>query len=397
MKRAQCVALVCILLAFVSPAGAAEHPDLQLVAEAFAAIDQHFVRPPEMTRLTVGALQGLEQALPSGFLHVADNPAGPTVTWRPDAGKVDTATFPVATSISNALATVDAVYRTARRVAPDIPSDVLVSAMLGQAVRRLDPRSSFIDRQTATSLNRNGDWTAIDEGLAVPNRGVARPDAAQVQTMEGGIAHVRMGEVFSRRTVQEISAALAQAQRGGMRAVILDLRNGARSTIPAAVELAELFLKERQLICYTEGRTRQQNLIFTAHPPRRFLRGGGYPLIPMAILVDKKTAGGGELVAAALQDWKRATVVGTATYGSSAILRWIPLSDGSGVELTIAEWFSPKGRSLPSSGLMPDISVDTTTEAQPAGPDQPGAAVANDAPLQRALLVLRALMESSPK
>jgi carboxyl-terminal processing protease len=390
VKRAQCVALVCTLLASVSPAGAAEHPDLQLVAEAFAAIDQHFVRPPDMTRLTVGALQGLEQALPSGVLHVADNPAGPTVTWQADSGKVDSATFPAATSIREALTTVDAVYRTARRIAPGFSSDVLISAMLGQAVRRLDARSSFIDRAAVTSLNNHGSFT-IDEDLAVPNRGAERPDTAQVQTIEGGIAYVRMSEVFSRRTVQEISAALAGAQRGGMRAVALDLRNGAQSTIPAAVELAELFLKERQMICYTQGRRRDQNRRFAAHPQL------GYPGIPMAVLVDKKTAGGGEIVAAALQDWKRATVVGTATYGSSSTLRWIPLSDGSGLRLTTAEWFSPKGRSLRGSGVVPDVSVDATPEAQTAGPDQQGAAVASDAPLRQALLILKTLLDSSPK
>ena len=109
----------------------------------------------------------------------------------------------------------------------------------------------------------------------------------------------------------------------------------------------------------------------------------------MAVLVNKKTAGGGEIVAAALQDWKRATVVGAATYGSSATLRWIPLSDGSGVELTITDWFTPKGRSLRGSGIVPDITVDPSNAATTG--------TAGDAPLQEALRLLKAAVEASPR
>src|SRR6059036_3345705 len=162
----------------------------------------------------------------------------------------------------------------------------------------------------------------------------------------------------------DLAGTLEKAAKNGMKALLLDLRNNPGGLLTAAVEVTEEFIDDGKLVVYTEGRVRNQNMRFTAHAKK------SYPTLPMVVLVNQGSASASEIVAGALQDWKRAIVLGTQTFGKGSVQTIIPLSDGSGLRLTTAKYFTPNGRSIHGKGITPDIVVelpkDTQKDRQPS-------------------------------
>jgi carboxyl-terminal processing protease len=176
-------------------------------------------------------------------------------------------------------------------------------------------------------------------------------------------------------------------KQGLIKGLVLDLRNDPGGLLTAAVEITEKFIDDGKLVVYTEGRVRNQNMRFTAHAKRIWNK------MPMVVLVNQGSASASEIVAGALQDWGRATVVGTQTFGKGSVQTIIPLSDGSGLRLTTAKYFTPKGRSIHGKGITPDIVVEAAKP--PAGQERPLPSAdpmedfKKDAQLQRGLDVIK--------
>jgi carboxyl-terminal processing protease len=176
-----------------------------------------------------------------------------------------------------------------------------------------------------------------------------------------------------------------------MKALVLDLRNNPGGLLTSAVEVSEKFLDDGKLVVYTEGRVRNQNMRFSAHAKK--------PLnsMPMVVLVNQGSASASEIVAGALQDYNRAVVVGTQTFGKGSVQTIIPLSDGSGLRLTTAKYFTPKGRSIHGKGIAPDIVVeipkDKDAAQKPPSPPSldPMEELKKDVQLQRALDVIKTM------
>ena len=166
-----------------------------------------------------------------------------------------------------------------------------------------------------------------------------------------GIFYVRLSS-FQERTAKDLDKALEQAQKAVATALILDLRNDPGGLLNQAVAVSDMFLDKDQLIVYTQGRLKNQDLRFTAE------HSTGYPKWPMVVLVNGGSASASEIVAGALQDWKRAVILGTKTFGKGSVQTVIPLSDGSGLRLTTAKYFTPRGRSIHGIGITPDIVVE---------------------------------------
>jgi len=166
-----------------------------------------------------------------------------------------------------------------------------------------------------------------------------------------GIFYVRLSS-FQERTAKDLEKALEQAQKAVATALILDLRNDPGGLLNQAVAVSDMFLDKGQLIVYTQGRLKNQDLRFTAE------HSNGYPKWPMVVLVNGGSASASEIVAGALQDWKRAVILGTKTFGKGSVQTVIPLSDGSGLRLTTAKYFTPRSRSIHGTGITPDIIVE---------------------------------------
>jgi carboxyl-terminal processing protease len=168
--------------------------------------------------------------------------------------------------------------------------------------------------------------------------------------LKDGIAYLRIAE-FREKTFAQIEAALDKLQRQGMRGLILDLRNNPGGLLESAIETAEKFLPAGRLIAYTKGRHPWQNKEYIARCSRPLDK------LPLVILINAGSASGSEIIAACLQDYGRAVVVGEKSFGKGSLQTVIPLGDGSALRLTTAKYYSPYGRLIHEKGVEPDIGV----------------------------------------
>jgi carboxyl-terminal processing protease len=211
-----------------------------------------------------------------------------------------------------------------------------------------------------------------------------------VKTVEmgEGVEYLKLRQ-FQEQSPHDLEVALEKFTKAGMKALILDLRNNPGGLLTAAVEVSEKFIDDGKLVVYTEGRVKNQNMRFSAHAKR------GYSQMPMVVLVNQGSASASEIVAGALQDWGRATIVGAQTFGKGSVQTIIPLSDGSGLRLTTAKYFTPKGRSIHGKGITPDVIVEVPKEPAPKDRPLPSADplddMKKDVQLQKALEVIKTL------
>jgi len=226
-----------------------------------------------------------------------------------------------------------------------------------------------------------------------------RVQSVKSADLEPGIEYVRLRQ-FQEQTANDLEAALEKFTKNGkngrMQGLVLDLRNNPGGLLTSAVEVTEKFLDGGKLVVYTEGRVRNQNMRFQANAKRVFSD------FPMVVLVNQGSASASEIVAGALQDWGRAVVLGTQSFGKGSVQTIIPLSDGSGLRLTTAKYYTPKGRSIHGKGITPDIIVEgpktTAAVGAPGEPSTPPPAnetpqeqLKRDPQLQRALDLLKAM------
>lgn len=178
---------------------------------------------------------------------------------------------------------------------------------------------------------------------------------------------------FTSRTPSELQTALAELRDANVAALLLDLRNNSGGLLQESINVADEFLDEGVIV--SEQNATGEQLFYATE-------GGLATDLPLAILVNSGTASGAELVAGALQDFKRGVVIGQQTYGKGTIQQIFPLSDGSSLHVTSAEWYTPEGRALSDTGLEPDI---------PMIPDANG----RDVELGEAIRQLQQVMETA--
>jgi carboxyl-terminal processing protease len=213
----------------------------------------------------------------------------------------------------------------------------------------------------------------------------------RTQDLGDGIAYIKLRQ-FQEQSSHDLDQSLDKFAKDGMKALVLDLRNNPGGLLTAAVEVTEKFIEDGKMVVYTEGRVRNQNMKFTAHSKK------AYTSLPVVVLVNQGSASASEIVAGALQDYGRAMVVGTQSFGKGSVQTIIPLSDGSGLRLTTAKYFTPKGRSIHGKGITPDIVVelpknpDGTKDKTPPLPSaDPMEDLKKDVQLQRALDVIKTM------
>ena len=232
----------------------------------------------------------------------------------------------------------------------------------------------------------------VREGWSEPKdfeiqREQIRVHSVRTQDLGGGIAYVKLRQ-FQEQTAHDLDQALEKFAKDGSKALVLDLRNNPGGLLTSAVEVTEKFVEDGKLVVYTEGRVRNQNMRFSAHAKK------AYNAIPMVVLVNQGSASAAEIVAGALQDYGRAIVVGTQTFGKGSVQTIIPLSDGSGLRLTTAKYFTPKGRSIHGKGITPDIVVEVPKDPNGKPPQvglDPAEELKKDVQLQRALDVIKTM------
>ena len=221
-------------------------------------------------------------------------------------------------------------------------------------------------------------------GLTILRKGESKPLVIQItravikilsvkqQLVESGYGYVRITQ-FQEATGENLAKALKTLQdenKGNLNGLIIDLRNDPGGLLNTAVGVAGIFLKPGELVVYTDGRAEDAKMRLT-NSREHYLRGGesdyqrGLPAwvkqIPIVVLVNGGSASASEIVAGALQDHKRALVVGTQTFGKGSVQPILPLNNGTAIKLTTARYFTPNGRAIQAKGIVPDIVVEEAT------------------------------------
>ena len=201
------------------------------------------------------------------------------------------------------------------------------------------------------------DLTILRDGEDKPlkitlTRAIIKVKSVKFRTLEPGYGYVRIS-TFQQRTGESLNDAIEALKKdndGTLNGLVLDLRNNPGGLLNAAVEVSDSFITNGMIV-YTDGRIPDSKQEFTAKP-RDVLKGA-----PLVVLVNGGSASASEIVAGALQDHRRAVIIGTKTFGKGSVQTVMPLTDSTAVKMTTARYFTPSGRSIQAEGIVPDITV----------------------------------------
>ncbi|TAN44005.1 MAG: S41 family peptidase [Nitrospirae bacterium] len=181
-------------------------------------------------------------------------------------------------------------------------------------------------------------------------RDIIKIKSVKTKVLDDKIGYLKLTQ-FQETTAADLSAALEKLKKEGFTSLVLDLRNNPGGLLNSAVEVSDQFLPTKKLVVYIKGRRGNKTEYYTEGTYQ------SYTDMPMVVLVNQGSASASEIVAGALKDWNRAIVIGTQTFGKGSVQSLIPLSDGSGLRLTTAKYYTPKGTSIQGVGITPDITV----------------------------------------
>ena len=193
--------------------------------------------------------------------------------------------------------------------------------------------------------------------------------------IEPGYGWIRLSQ-FQERTVDDFvrKAEELYKQDPKLKGLVLDLRNDPGGLLDAAVAVSAAFLPENVTVVSTNGQLIESKAVYKASPEFYARRGAGDPLkrlpaalktVPLVVLVNEGSASASEIVAGALQDHKRATIMGSQTFGKGSVQTVRPLGPDTGIKLTTARYYTPSGKSIQAKGIVPDVMVDETLEGSP--------------------------------
>jgi carboxyl-terminal processing protease len=205
--------------------------------------------------------------------------------------------------------------------------------------------------------------TIVREGVDQPlkiniTRDIIKVKSVRSRMLEPGYGYLRISQFQSKTAENMVDAIdkLKKENKGALDGLVLDLRNNPGGVLNGAVAVSDAFLK-KGMIVYTEGRIADSRLRFNATPDDVI---DGAPLV---VLVNQGSASASEIVAGALQDHKRAIIVGVKTFGKGSVQTILPLSSESALKLTTARYFTPSGNSIQAEGITPDIELESVKVA----------------------------------
>ncbi|MFO1211232.1 MAG: S41 family peptidase [Paenacidovorax caeni] len=214
-----------------------------------------------------------------------------------------------------------------------------------------------------------------DENRTFPvtiTREEIKTQSVKGKVIEPGYAWIRLSQ-FQERTVDDFVRKVEEVykQEPRLKGLVLDLRNDPGGLLDAAVAISAAFLPENVTVVSTNGQLADSKATYKASPEFYARRGQGDPLkrlpaaiktVPLVVLVNEGSASASEIVAGALQDHKRATLMGSQTFGKGSVQTVRPLGPDTGIKITTARYYTPNGRSIQAKGIVPDVMVDETAD-----------------------------------
>ena len=203
-------------------------------------------------------------------------------------------------------------------------------------------------------------------------RAVIKNKSVKYKLTEPGYAYARVTQ-FQEHTGEDLAKAIKlmhDENKGPFKGFVLDLRNDPGGLLNGAVGVAAAFLPKGDLVVYTEGRAPDSKMQLTANPEVYAPRSIDYikdlpedmKTVPMVVLINAGSASASEIVAGALQDHKRATLIGIQSFGKGSVQTIMPMNNGAAIKLTTARYFTPAGRSIQAKGIVPDYIVEDGTD-----------------------------------
>src|SRR4030043_1984482 len=380
-----CVAIFILLALYsnnqVSALDKATYKDIKTFNEVFDMVKKNYVEEVDSSKLIQGAINGMIKSLdPHSSFMTSDMYKDLEVETRGSFGglgieitilkDVLTVVSPVeGTPAFNAgIKSGDQIIRIDGKTTKDIT--------IMEAVKKLrGPK----DTKIIITIMREYMSTAKDITLT---RAVIQIKSVRYKILEDNITYIRI-DSFHKRTVEDLRRALRETSEKlrPMKGLILDLRNDPGGLLTQAIEASDMFLTSGVIVS-TRGRTKNMETKAIARNNNNEIS------CPMVVLGNEGTSSAAEIVAGALQDNGRALIVGTKTFGKASVQTIIPLEDGSGIRLTTARYYTPKGRTIHEKGIQPDIPLPTVEK----GPQtMAGEQTGGDPHLDRALEQLKGM------
>ena len=354
--------LLCPLIGSAEDASPSNQPaqdarlpieELRVFAEAFDRISRAYVEEVDDKALLEKAIKGLLSELDphSAFLDADSfNDLQETTTGNYgglgiEIGRQD-----------GVIKVVTPMDDTPASRAGILPGDLIIE-LDGQTVRSLgvnqavDVMRGEPGSEVTLTVLREGESQPIEVTLV---REVINVSSVRSRLLEPGFGYLRIAQ-FQADTGAEAGDAIAKMNDlTPLKGLVLDLRNNPGGVLQAAVAVSDLFLNQGTIV-YTEGRLDPANMVYEA--TGRTLM----PDLPLVVLINEGSASASEIVAGALQDHRRALLLGTATFGKGSVQTVLPLTNEKAIKLTTALYFTPNGRSIQAEGIQPDLRVERST------------------------------------
>lgn len=324
------------------------YEELKVFTEALYIVRKNYVEEVKPKELVYGAIRGMLNALDphSNFLN-------------PDAYKeIQVETKGEFGGIGIQIGIKDGVLTV---IAPleDTPAHKAGIKAGDKIIKINDEPTKNLGLHDAVSRMRGAPKTPVTitifrEGWKEPRdftliREIIRVKSVKSKLLEDSIGYIRITQ-FQEQTSNDLANALDKLMKEKTTGLILDLRNNPGGLLHSAVSVTSHFLPPGTLVVYTKGKKDDRTDYHTEGEKPNYT-------LPMIVLVNEGSASASEIVAGALKDWNRAIILGAKTFGKGSVQSLVPLSDGSGLRLTTAKYYTPKGTSIQATGINPDIIV----------------------------------------
>lgn len=369
-------ALTTVQLQAVARAGMAPLPleELQQLAAVFGMVKSDYVEPVDEKKLITDAISGMVASLDphsvyfdkKSYKEFREGTSGRFVGVGIEISQED-GLVKVVSPIEGSPA--DRAGLKPNDLITRIDATAVKGLSLNDAVKKMrgEPQTKVVLTIFRKDENRTFPVTIIREEI--------RTQSVRSKVVEPGYAWIRLSQ-FQERTVEDFVTKIYQIykQEPKLKGLVLDLRNDPGGLLDAAVAISAAFLPENVTVVSTNGQLAESKFTYKASPEFYQRRNGPDPLqslpaalktVPLVVLVNEGSASASEIVAGALQDHKRATIMGNQTFGKGSVQTVRPLGPDTGIKLTTARYYTPSGKSIQARGIVPDVLVDETAEGSP--------------------------------
>jgi carboxyl-terminal processing protease len=347
-----CIAVTAVMVgrwSIQSVDATSNYEDLKKFSEVLTLIKKNYVEDVKTKDLVNGAIKGMVSSLDphSGYMSPDSFKDFQTETKGEFGG------LGIQIGVKDAHLTVIAPIEDTPAFRAGVKAGDKIVKIMGEPTRDMGVHEAVSKMRgpKGTSVT----LTIFREGWKEPKdftmvRDIIKIKSVKARMLKDGIGYIKLTN-FQESTALDLSKVLDGLRKEGMSSLILDLRNDPGGLLNSAVDVAGQFLPPKKLVVYIKTRNGDKT---------EYATDGELPYytdIPMVVLVNQGSASASEIVAGALKDWNRAVLIGVQTFGKGSVQSLVPLSDGSGLRITTAKYYTPKGTSIQGVGITPDIVV----------------------------------------